>query len=143
MPRSVLLAALILLPACETPVYDVAIALPGSRIESMQSFYVVHRGGDRRNIERDIAAQLEALGFEATTGAAEPTDPGAYDAVVTYVDRHRWDVTTYCTQLTLYIRDTRTGFITATGSSWRPSLMRRTPGEHAEILLTELLGVAP
>jgi hypothetical protein len=114
--------------------------LPGSEIGSMQRFYVVHRDGDPRNIERDIAQQLVDLGFEASSGAVEPSDPTEYDAVVTYIDRYIWDMSMYCLQLTLYVRDTRTGFITATGSSWRPSLVRKTPAGHAKILLTELLG---
>ena len=49
----------------------------------------------------------------------------------------------YCMQLTLYVRDTKTGWITAVGSSWRPSLERKTPAGHAKLLLTELLGAAP
>ena len=106
----------------------------------MKTFYVVHRDGDPRNIEQDIAAQLTELGFDATAGTAEPSDPDAYDAVVTYVDRYMWDMSMYCIQLTIYVRDTQTGFITATGSSWRPSLVRKTPAGHAKILLTELLG---
>lgn len=114
--------------------------LPGSRIHSMKSFYVVHHDGDPRNIERDIAQQLMDMGYQATSGPSEPADPGQYDAVVTYIDRYMWDMSMYCIQLTLYVRDTRTDYITATGSSWRPSLVRKTPAGHAKILLTELLG---
>jgi hypothetical protein len=114
--------------------------LPGSRIRSMKSFYVVHRDSDPRHIERDIAQQLVDLGYQATSGPTEPADPDQYDAVVTYIDRYMWDMSMYCLQLTLYVRDTRTGYITATASSWRPSLVRKTPAGHAKILLTELLG---
>ena len=115
-------------------------ALPGSRVAALETFYVVHRDGDPRNIEEDIAKQLRDLGLRATTGAAPPADPGRYDAIVTYIDRYMWDISMYCIQLSIYIEDTRTGFITATGSSWRPSIVRKTPAGHAKLLLTELFG---
>ena len=114
--------------------------LPGNRVEAMKSFYVVNREGDRRNIEHAIAEQFIALGYEATSGASPPNDPSQYDAVVTYIERYTWDMSPYCIQLTLYLEDTRTGYITATGSSWRPSIIRKTPAGHAKLLLTELLG---
>jgi hypothetical protein len=114
--------------------------LPGNGIGAMRSFYVVHRDGDGRNIERDIAQQLIELGFRASSGPIEPENAVEFDAIVTYIDRTMWDMTPYCLQLTLYLRDTRTGFIVATGSSWRPSLVRKTPAGHAKLLLTELLG---
>lgn len=139
--RLVLALSMTILAGCGTSgAQHHTTVLPGNRIDSLKSFYVVHREGDPRGIEQDIAQQLVELGFEATAGLAEPSDPSEYDAVVTYIDRYMWDMSMYCLQLTIYVRDTRTGFIGATGSSWRPSMVRKTPAGHARILLTELLG---
>ena len=45
--------------------------------------------------------------------------------------------------VTVYFRDTRTGFITATGWSWRPSMVRKTPQGHARLIFAELFGREP
>jgi hypothetical protein len=99
---------------------------------------VQHRDGDNRDIHVAIRDELRRLGLDADAGALAPPDPSRYDAVVTYIDRYMWDMTMYCIRLTLYVRDTRTGYITATGSSWRPSLIRKTPAGHARLVLAEL-----
>lgn len=112
--------------------------LPGSEVASMQRFLVVHRDGDPRHIENDIRDQLEAFGRQAEAVVDLPDDLSSYDAVVTYVDRYWWDITLYCIQLTLYFRDTRTGYVMATGSSRRGSLYRKTPSGHAALVLGDL-----
>jgi hypothetical protein len=112
--------------------------LPGSSLASFQRFYVQHREGDDREIHLAIRDELRRLGLEADAGAAPPVDPRRYDAVVTYLDRYAWDMTMYCIRLTLYVRDTRTGYVTATGSSWRQSVVRKTPQGHARLVLAEL-----
>jgi hypothetical protein len=112
--------------------------LPGSRIDDMQRFLVVHREGDPADIENDIRDQIVELGRQADVARELPGDVSDYDAVITYVDRLWWDVTNYCIQLTLYVRDTETGYITATASSRRGSIDRKTPAGHARLMLTEL-----
>ena len=114
------------------------VVLPGSRLDEMKSFYVVHRPDDGEHLEKEIAGQLEAIGLSAESGP-ELLDMSAYDGVVTYIEQWDWDVTTYCLQLILYIEDTRTGFITASGASRQPSLLRESPAGHARILLLELM----
>jgi hypothetical protein len=115
--------------------------LPGSRLREMHRFYVQHQANDPRDIHLDIQAELRAFGLHADAGQGPPGQD--YDAVVTYVDRYIWDMTMYCLQLTIYIRDTHTDYVTATGWSWRPSLVRKTPRGHARLIFTELLGRAP
>ncbi|MGH0029111.1 MAG: hypothetical protein ACQGVC_04940 [Myxococcota bacterium] len=87
-----------------------------------------------------ILRARQALGFQADAGPAPADD---YDGVITYVDRYVWDVTMFCQQLTLYVRDPETGYITATGWSWRPSVVRKTPQGHARLILAELFGRSP
>lgn len=115
--------------------------LPGSHLSEMRRFYVEHQQSDPRDIHLAIQEELSAFGFDVDAGDGPPTE--AYDAIVTYVDRYIWDMTMYCQQLTVYIRDTSTGYITATGWSWRPSMVRKTPQGHARLIFTELFGRSP
>ena len=112
--------------------------LPGSRLQEMRRFYVLHQDNDPRNIHLDIAEELRALGVEAQAG--DGPVPSDVDAIVSYVDRYMWDMTMYCVQLTIYVRDAHTGYVTATGWSWRPSISRKTPRGHARLILTRLFG---
>lgn len=135
------LALLLLVCGCTSGAARFAEELPGSRLSEMRRFYVQHQPDDPRDIHRVIQEELRAFGMDVDAGEGEPT--GDYDAVVTYVDRYIWDMTMYCMQLTLYFRDTQTGHITATGWSWRPSIVRKTPQGHARLILTELFGREP
>ena len=123
---------------CASGAARFAEPLPGSRLFEMQSFYVQHQPDDPRDIHLDIREELRAFGKTVDAGKGPPT--GEYDAVITYVDRYVWDITMFCAQLTVYVRDTRTGFITATGWSWRPSTVRKTPKGHARLIFTEMFG---
>jgi hypothetical protein len=131
-----LLAATLGMAAC-APTALSGTALPGSALASFHRYFVEHRDGDNRDIHIAIRDELRRLGLDADAGAGPP-DPSRYDAIVTYVDRYAWDISMYCIRLTLYIRDARTGYITATGSSWRPSMVRKTPAGHARLVLAEL-----
>jgi hypothetical protein len=133
---SLLLLALV---GCASGAARFAEPLPGSRISEMRRFYVQHQPSDPREIHLQIQQELRALGLEADAGPGA-SNPADYDAIVTYVDRYIWDMSMYCLQLTLYFRDTQTGYITATGWSWRPSMVRKTPQGHARLILGDLFG---
>lgn len=115
-----------------------ATELPGAHLDHLKRIYVQHRIGDDRNIHLSIQKELQELGLAVEAGEAAHT--GEFDAVVTYIDRYMWDMSMYCAQLTIYVRDTRTGQIVATGSSYRPSLVRKTPEGHARLIVRELFG---
>lgn len=136
-----LLLALVLCVGCTSGAARYAGELPGSRFSEMRSFYVQHQEGDPRDIHLDIQEELRAYGVTVDAGKGPPT--GEYDAIVTYLDRYVWDMTMYCIQLTVYILDTETGYITATGWSWRPSTVRKTPKGHARLIFSELFGREP
>lgn len=130
--------ALVLAAGCAgSGAHSSATTLPGAHLAGMQRFYVQHQSQDKRHIEVEIQRILTGLGFHADVGEAPPP-VGEYDAWVTYIDRYMWDMTMYCLQLTIYVRDTRTGYVVSTGSSYRPSLVRKTPAGHAKLILTEL-----
>jgi hypothetical protein len=137
----VLLGLLLVSTGCASGAARFAEALPGSRLSEMRRFYVQHRQGDERDIHLAIQEELRPFGVHVDAGEGPP--PEGYDAIVTYVDRYIWDMTMYCLQLTVYVRDTRTGYVTATGWSWRPSVVRKTPQGHARLILAELFGREP
>ncbi len=124
--------------ACSTGAGRYAGTLPNSRFFEMQRFYVQKAPQDERGIHVMIRDELRRIGLRADAGEGEPK--GSYDAVITYADRWSWDLSTYCSQLTLYVRDTRTGFITATGWSYRPSIARKTAAGHARVIVSEWFG---
>ena len=115
--------------------------LPGSRFHEMKRFYVQQSPGDERGLHEVVRDEMRRLGLDVDAGAGPPTEE--YDAVVTYIDRWSWDMATFCMQLTLYVRDTETGYVTATGWSYRPSIVRKTPAGHARLILTEWFGEEP
>jgi hypothetical protein len=131
----------VLASACSTGAGRYAGTLPGSRFHEMKRFYVQKASEDDRGLHEIIRDEMVRIGIDADAGEGEPA--GEYDAVVTYIDRWSWDVTTFCMQLTIYVRDTRTGFITATGWSYRPSIARKTPAGHARLIVAEWFGEAP
>jgi hypothetical protein len=133
-----LLLLLFLALGCTSGAARFAGTLPGSRLPQMRSFYVQHQEGDPRDIHLAIQEEMQAFALDVDAGKGPPT--GEYDAIVTYVDRYIWDMTMFCVQLTVYIRDTETGYITATGWSWRPSTVRKTPQGHARLIFSELFG---
>ncbi len=132
---------LLLLPlasACNSGAARFAGELPGSRLSEMRRFYVQHQEEDPRDIHLAIQEEMQAHGLEVDAGKGPPT--GEYDGIVTYVDRYVWDMTMFCQQLTVYVTDTRTGYITATGWSWRPGTVRKTPKGHARLIFAEMFG---
>jgi len=135
------LVCLSLVVGCASGAARFAGELPGSRLSEMRRFYIERQPEDPRDIHLAIQQELRALGLEADAG--EGPARGDYDAIVTYADRYIWDVTMFCLQLTIYVRDTRTGFVTATGWSWRPSMVRKTPQGHARLIFSELFGREP
>lgn len=138
--RLCLLSLFLFSQGCASGAARYAGELPGSRLGEMRTFYVQHQEGDPRDIHLAIADELRTFGVDVDAGKGAPK--GDYDGIVTYVDRYTWDMTMYCIQLTLYIQDTQTGYVTATGWSWRPTTVRKTPKGHARIILGELFGGA-
>lgn len=136
----VAIGAIFLLVGCASGAGRYAGELPGSRLSGMTRFYVQHHGADPRDIHLAIQEELRTQGFHVDAGKSAPS--GDYDAIVTYRDRYVWDFTMYCQQLTVYFRDVRTGYVTATGWSFRPSAVRKTPQGHARLIFTELFGGA-
>lgn len=108
---------------------------PSANLSTLNTFYVVRLPTDERGVEQLIAAELNAIGKNATSGSSlEP--PGPVDAVVTYEDSWMWDITMYMIELRVDLQDPVSEYKFATGRSYRTSLVRKSPEE----MVKEVLG---
>ena len=114
-----------------------SIRMPGTEMQTLKKFYVKKRSTDKRGIDLMIRDQLIAMGFEAVTGKVN-YEPEEFDAIVTYTDRWMWDMANYLLQLTIYIKNTDTGYIGSAGKSFRTSLDRKPPEYMAKEILEEV-----
>lgn len=111
--------------------------MPGADLSPLKTVYVQKLAADERGIDRLIANQLTRMGFIAANGTSEmPSSPA--DAIVTYQDKWMWDVTMYMLQLSIQIRDGQTRMRLATGQAMHTSLVRKSPEEMVEEVLTEI-----
>ena len=111
--------------------------MPGADLSTLKTIYVQKLAADERGIDLLIANQLTRMGFIAANGASElPSSP--VDAIVTYQDKWMWDITMYMLQLSVQIRDGQTRMVLATGQAMHTSLVRKSPEEMVEEVLTEI-----
>ena len=110
---------------------------PGADLKALKKVYVVHLPADARGVDRLIADRLALMGIVATTGekSAVPED---VEATVTYQDKWTWDITMYMIQLDVQIRRPKTDSAIASGHSLRTSLVRKSPVEMVDQVLTDI-----
>ena len=108
---------------------------PGTDLSTIKTVYVVKQPKDTRNIDDLIKTNLEKRGFKVIKG---PESTVAYpaDAALTYVDRWHWDLTMYLIELTINLRDPKSGFPLAMGNSMHTSLNRKSP----DLMVDEVVG---
>lgn len=99
---------------------------PSVDLRSLKALHVAKDPKDENGINVLIADRLRSRGYTVTTGDEKPQ---AVDAVVTYVDKWRWDMTMYMLELTITIRDPKNDYPLATGNSLHTSLTRKSPIE--------------
>lgn len=109
---------------------------PGIEPTSLQSFYVAHFEPDKRDLHLTIKEQLEEMGFTATAGELN-NNPQDVDAIVTYVDNWQWDLTNYMIKIQITFRDLK-GSLLASATSFRTSLVRKSPPEMIRETLNEI-----
>ena len=130
-----LLPILLLVGGCITQ--NSASKNPNADLKTLKSFYVQRLPADQRGVEKIIAQQLTALGYQATPGdASQPPTP--VDALVTYQDGWRWDMTMYMIQLDIQFLDPKSRVTIASGSSLRTSLARKSPEAMADEVLKSI-----
>lgn len=106
---------------------------PTTNLSALKTMYVQHYESDNSGVNTEIADQLRSKGITVTTGTGAP--PKNIDALVTYVDTWRWDITMYMLDLKIAIRDPNTEYLLASGDSLHTSLTRKSQTE----MITEVL----
>lgn len=108
-----------------------------SGVRRLHTFYVRKHADDDYKLGEEIAAQLQQMGFRATSGTAQ-SPPGRVDAVVTYMDRWVWDMTMYMLSLDIQLREPQSDTILATAKTVRSSLIRKSQPEMVRETLDKL-----
>jgi hypothetical protein len=116
---------------------NTASKAPSADLTSLKTFYVQRLAADERGVDKIIANQLVAMGYQATAGDAA-TPPTPVDAVVTYQDRWQWDITMYMIQLDIQLREPGSNMTLASGGSLRTSFARKSSEAMAEEVLTSI-----
>lgn len=107
-------------------------------VTKLRSFHVRKHADDDYNLAEDIAAELQRMGYRATSGTAQ-SPPGRVDAVLSYKDRWVWDMTMYMISLDVQLREPGSDVILATAKTVRSSLIRKSQQEMVRETLTKLL----
>lgn len=105
-------------------------------LSTIKTMYVKHYPSDNSGVNLEIADKLRSKGVTVTTGSAAPSSN--FDAIVTYVDKWRWDITMYLLELTITIRDPKTEAPMATGNSYHTSLTRRSQSEMVDEVVNNI-----
>jgi len=108
---------------------------PGFDLVSINTIYVTKFTSDGRGINVLISDKLKSQGFRVNTGTDTPTD---VDAVVTYKDKWRWDITMYMLELQVSVRDPKTNFPLASAESHHSSLTRKSPEEMVDEVIDNI-----
>jgi len=106
---------------------------PTTQLSALKTMYVQHYESDNSGVNEEIAEHLRSKGVVVTTGAGTP--PPGIDALVTYEDHWRWDITMYMLKLNVTIRDPNTEYVLASGDSLHTSLTRKSQTE----MVTEVI----
>ena len=108
---------------------------PSVNLGSLKAMHVAKQPKDDNGINVLIAEKLRSRGYSVTTGSEKPS---ALEAVVTYIDRWRWDITMYMLELTITIRDPGSDYPLASGKSYHTSLTRMSPSEMVDEVLNNI-----
>ena len=131
LSRVLLLSSLLfLLVSCAS---THSFKVPGTDLTKIRSVYVNTVANDN-DVGRITVEQLRKMGYKTSHGLTSiPPEP--VDAIVTYEDKWKWDMTMYLLKLTIRVRDGTTNQILAIGESYQPSLQR----ESVEAIVEKVL----
>lgn len=111
---------------------------PSTDLSALKTMYVRHYPSDNSGVNLAIADKLRSKGVTVTTGNVMPA--GNFDAIVTYVDKWRWDITMYLLELTVTLRDPKTEAPLAEGNSFHTSLTRMSQTEMVNEVVNNIYG---
>lgn len=102
---------------------------PSTNLANLKTMYVKALPSDNTGTNMFIADKLRSKGVTVSTDAKASSSN--FDAVVTYIENWKWDITMYLLELTITIRDPKTESPLATGNSYHTSLTRKSPQDMA------------
>jgi hypothetical protein len=111
---------------------------PATDMSALKTMYVRHYPSDNSGVNLEIADKLRSKGVTVVTGNVEPA--GHFDAIVTYVDKWRWDITMYLLELSITLRDPKTETPLAEGNSFHTSLTRMSQTEMVNEVVNNIYG---
>lgn len=103
-------------------------------LQNHKTFYIIQNETDNRGISRIIESELALLGKGAKAGPRMAI-PNGVNAVVTYYEDWKWDMTWYLLNLLIQFRDPQTNVLLSSAASYRSSLARTEP----ELMVREVL----
>jgi hypothetical protein len=107
-----------------------------AKLQSCKTFYIVQSDTDNRGISTMIQKELTLFGKQAISGPRSSI-PSGIDAIVTYYEDWKWDLTWYLLNLLIQFRDPETNVLLGSAASYRTSLARTDPQEMVwEVLYT-------
>ena len=113
-------------------------SVPKADIGGMKHVFVERRLADNYGVAEEIARQLKAMGYDASSGALTMMPVGT-ELVVSYDDMWTWDFTTYMIEIDIQVRVARTDKIVAVGHFFGPHVVfGHAPPEMIHELLAKL-----
>jgi len=112
---------------------------PSAQLQKRKYFYVESELADGQKLHTTIAAELRAMGYNATSGYLTMMPKDA-DVLVSYTTRWTWDFTTYLIELDLQMRDPKTGKILASIYYHRPGVGGTSTNDLIQRVLTKVVG---
>jgi hypothetical protein len=109
----------------------------GANVTRFQKIYVEHRLADGRGIDQLIVRELQRLGYEASSGPLTMT-PTDTEAIVTYEDEWNWDFTLYMIDLSVEVRNARTGQVLADAHYDHPAMRGKSPAGMVQTTIDPL-----
>jgi hypothetical protein len=110
-------------------------SLPKTDLSGHKRVFVEHRLADSYGVADEIARQLRAMGYDASSGALTMM-PTETEFVVSYDDMWTWDFNTYMIEIDMQVRTARSGKILAVGHYFRPTMVF---GHPPSAMIHELL----
>jgi hypothetical protein len=109
--------------------------VPNQAIWSSKHIFVERRLSDNYGVAEDIARELRAMGYDASSGALTMM-PAGTELIVSYDDMWTWDFSTYLIEFDVQVRNARNDKIVAMGHYFRPSMVF---GHAPDVMIRELL----
>ena len=104
---------------------------------SLKHIYVEHLLNDNYRMDESIAAELKALGYDASAGPLTMM-PDNVDAIITYDARTAWDFKSYVIELNVLVKANFTEKILGTGRYYQASITTKSPEETVHEVITSL-----